>query len=99
MRVPLEQSACICYGPIANSWPACKRADPIVSRPAGVQAGQLAIEGQEAGRCGLKAGRARRTAWCISFLRTSLGLGSETQHIYSMLALYSKLVTVSFGAR
>ncbi len=25
----------ICYRPIANRWPACKRADPIVSRSAG----------------------------------------------------------------
>ncbi len=47
---------------IVNRWPTCKRADPIVSRPAGLQAGQLAIAGQEAGCCGLKAGWARRTA-------------------------------------
>ncbi len=55
----------VCYGPIANRWPAFKRADPIVSRPAGLQAGQLVIAGQEVGRCGLKAGRARRTTQCM----------------------------------
>ncbi len=108
---------CICYGPIANRWLACKQADLIVSRSAGYSGtGSWPLWFES------RPGAANRT-------RTSLGLGNETQYsteLWSALEkgtvaqcvalvattrrhklayrvpslwLYSKVVTVSFGAR